>query len=103
MYIDAPCSRAINGYHCLLEGNVVSSTRHLAVLVVQPHDDVSNGVELRNNTLIETGESRAPFPGLLECMASGQCTRNCTGKRFELQQWFRCTQCAFTKENNLGW
>lgn len=102
IYIDAPLSPSINNHTCLIEGNVISSTRHLGILVVQPEDAGSAGVRVASNELIETGESRPPFPGLLDCYEAGRCSRNCTGKRFELQRWYRCEECNFTKDNNLG-
>lgn len=102
IYVDAPCSLTLNNHKCKVVGNVISNTRHLALLIARPCDEWSSGVECVDNVLLDTGELRPPFPGLTECLESGQCTRNCTGKRFELQEWWRCAQCNFTRENNLG-
>jgi hypothetical protein len=84
-----------NRHRCIIEGNVISSTRQMGILVVRPRQPITAGVSLVNNVLLETGEQRPPILGFKECVAAGQCSRNCTGKRFELQPWFRCVQCNF--------
>lgn len=88
----------------LLEGNEVSHVRNLGVLVCRPDQPHTANVMLRDNTLVDTGEQRVlTFPGLRACVEERACcTRNVTGKRFELQAFFRCHQCKLVESNNLG-
>lgn len=85
-----------------LRGNSVSHVRGLGLFVARPDQPYSAQVELRDNLLTDTGEQRVlSFPGLRACLAANRCSRNVTGKRYELQAFFRCEQCNLVPGNNL--
>ncbi len=86
----------------LLHGNTITNTRALGILICRPNQPFSNGVDLKDNVFLDTGEKRElnSFPGLKHCIEHGRCTRTVTGKRFELQTVFVCEQCDFTDESD---
>ena len=97
--VDSPVNKS-NKTSGSIENNKVTGCRMYGIMVISPH--LQEGLICQNNELVETGEVRPLFPGLQQCYDNGQCSRNVTGKRYELQQFFRCKTCNFSEENNLG-
>ncbi len=92
-----------NKTHCIVANNSVDHCRALGILVSMPGQEKSSAVVLEDNQLTDTGEQRVlSFPGLKQCLESHRCSRNVTGKRYELQAFFRCLQCKLLPSNNLG-
>jgi hypothetical protein len=92
-----------NKTHCIVAHNTIDHCRALGILISMPGQEKSSGVVLEDNQLTDTGEQRVlSFPGLRQCLESHRCSRNVTGKRYEMQAFFRCLQCNFKPSKNLG-
>ncbi len=92
-----------NKTRCFVARNTINHCRPLAILVSMPDQEKSSGVTLLDNQLTDTGEQRVlSFPGLRQCLEQHRCSRNVTGKRYELQAFFRCRECKLLPSNNLG-
>ena len=92
-----------NKTRCILTRNTIDHCRALGMLISMPGQEKSSGVVLEDNQLTDTGEQRVlSFPGLKQCLEQHRCSRNVTGKRFELQAFYRCIQCKLLPSNNLG-
>lgn len=86
----------------LVSRNEISNTRSLGILIMRPNQPFSSNLILDKNVLTDTGEGRdlLSFPGLKHCIENSLCSRNVTGKRFELQPVFVCLQCDFTTDTD---
>lgn len=93
--VQGPCLLSLTKTVCIIQGNTVSHSKAPGIMINRP-DSRDSGVQLVDNILIDTGETRPEFPGLRKCIEDKRCTRNVSGKSPVMQEFFRCGQC------NLG-
>lgn len=96
LHIGAPVSEELNKTNCAVSSNTIEHCRAAGILVVRPNQPESAGVTLSDNRLVDTGEDR------FVVSVPGECSRNRTGQRFELQAFWRCSTCQMLPSNNLG-
>ena len=93
----------INAHRIVISQNHISHCRGLGLFITRPDSKWSDGVEVLPDNELEGCPDNVPLASRLrDCLERGVCTRNVTGKHFELQEFYRCLTCSLTAKDNLG-